>query len=236
MNFDKILEYQKTDQELLNLESEVAKSNERAQFAQAKSNVAYATEQISKLSQEAQDLLADYNKMNTKIDQLKAKLDEFDGIIEGVADMSEADYYIKAVEQIAEEITNLEKSCSASSHKIDELNSNYKKTWEQGTKASEIMKIKKAEYDNVVNTRRPVVAEINAKLESIKADTPIELIEMYLALRQAKVTPAFVEYDPNVGSCGRCFMELPNDTKAKLRKSGDYVECPHCRRILYIPN
>jgi len=29
-------------------------------------------------------------------------------------------------------------------------------------------------------------------------------------------------------------MDLPNDTKSKLRNVGDYAECPNCRRILYV--
>lgn len=56
----------------------------------------------------------------------------------------------------------------------------------------------------------------------------------YLALRTAKKMPAFVAYDKTKGVCGRCFMDLPNDTKSKLRNVGDYAECPNCRRILYV--
>ena len=36
------------------------------------------------------------------------------------------------------------------------------------------------------------------------------------------------------GTRGRCFMDVPNDTKSKLRNVGDYAECPNCRRILYV--
>ena len=78
MKFDKILEYQKIDQELMSLESEVAKSEERQKLAVAKSRLEGATEMIGKLKAEASDLLAGYGAMKDKIDALKDELDEFD--------------------------------------------------------------------------------------------------------------------------------------------------------------
>ena len=63
MKFDKILQYQKIDQELMNLESEVAKSDERQKFAVAKSHLESATEMIGKLKSEAGELLAGYAAM-----------------------------------------------------------------------------------------------------------------------------------------------------------------------------
>jgi len=51
-------------------------------------------------------------KLQDKINALKTKLDEFDGIIEGVEDVNEADYYLKQIEQIASEIVALEKEAN----------------------------------------------------------------------------------------------------------------------------
>ena len=80
----KILQYQKIDQELMALENEVAKSDERQKLAVAKSRLESATEMIGKLKAEASDLLAGYAAMKGKIDALKEELDEFDGILEDV--------------------------------------------------------------------------------------------------------------------------------------------------------
>lgn len=105
MKFDKILQYQKIDQELMNLESEVAKSDERQKFAVAKSHLEGATEMIGKLKSEAGELLAGYTAMKEKIDALKDELDEFDGILDDVQDANEADHYLKMVASIAEKST-----------------------------------------------------------------------------------------------------------------------------------
>lgn len=92
----------------------------------------------------------------------------------------------------------------------------------------------KADYDNLVRKLQPRVVEIKSQLNALKAEIPENIMNAYLALRTAKKMPAFVAYDKTKGVCGRCFMDVPNDTKSKLRNVGDYAECPNCRRILYV--
>ena len=117
MKLDKILEYQKVDQELMALESEVAKSEQRQKLATAIAKRNTATETVVKLRQEASDLLASYSAIREKIEALKEELDDFDGIIEDVQDATEAEYYIKNVSAIADKISALEKEASGASSK-----------------------------------------------------------------------------------------------------------------------
>lgn len=235
MKLDKILEYQKVDQELMALESEVAKSEQRQKLATAIAKRNTATETVVKLRQEASDLLASYSAIREKIEALKEELDDFDGIIEDVQDATEAEYYIKNVSAIADKISALEKEASGSSSKIDQINDNYKKTWDLGVKANDAYKSAKAEYDLLMKDLQPKVVEIQKKLAELKGEISPKMMEAYLSLRNAKKMPAVVEYDKNAAICGRCRMEVPNDTKAKLRNAGDFAECPNCRRILYVP-
>lgn len=235
MNFDKILEYQKYDQELISLENEVAKSDERQKFVSAKARLESASDTIGKLKNEASELLSGYTSMKDKIEALKSELDEFDGILEDVQDATEADHYLKLVAGIADKINALEKEANAAASKIDQVNDGYKKTWEAGVKATEAYKSAKAEYDAHVKQFQPRVLEIKAKLNALKGDIPENIMNAYLSLRAAKKMPAFVAYNRETGVCGRCFMDVPNDTKSKLRNEGDFAECPNCRRILFVP-
>lgn len=235
MKFDKILEYQKIDQEILALEAEVAKSDERTKFVKAKSKLDSATEDLRKLNQDANDVLNEYSAMVEKITALKAELDGFNGILDDMQDAKEADYYLKNVSAIQDKIIALEKDANASAQKIDQINGEFKKTWEQGVKATDNYKTAKAEYEAVVSARQPKANEINKQLKALKEEIPQGIMNAYVALRSAKKMPAFVAYDIKAGACGRCFMELPNDAKSKLRNPGDYIECPNCRRVLFIP-
>lgn len=235
MKFDTILEYQNIDRELLALESEFAKSKERAAYVAAKAKLESATDTVGKLSHEAGELLANYNKLSARAEELKARLDEFDGILEGVADVNEADYYIRQIGAISDEIAALEKDALRDGERIDSIGAEYKKTWELGKKASEAYKEALAAYNASAAAVQPKVKELQTRLAALKSKVPAEFMDAYMSLRAAKKTPAFVAYKPESGTCGRCFMEVSGATRSKLKNPGDYAECPNCRRILYIP-
>lgn len=235
MKFDTILEYQRVDQELIALETEATSSKELVALLGAKKNLDTATSTVGKLSAEAGEIIANYARLQEKINALKTKLDEFDGIIEGVEDASEADYYLKQVEAIASEIVALEKETSKEANRIDGVNNDYKKTWEAGTKASEVFKQAKTAYDKFMAELQPKANAVKAQLNALQKEVPEELFNRYKALRDPKRMPVFVEYDASKKICGRCRMEMSNDIVEKLRQSGDYAECPNCRRINYIP-
>ena len=235
MKFDTILEHQKIDGELIKLEAEVSKGKERSALVAAKAKLEAATETVGKLSQEAADLLAGYNKLSARAAELKSRLDEFDGILDGVADANEADYYIRQIESIEDEIASLEKDAAKDSDRIDAVTAEYERTWKQGIKASEAYKVALAAYNAATSEVKPRVTELQKKLAELRGKIPAEFMEAYLSLRAAKKTPAFVVYDPKSGTCGRCFMEVSGATRSKLKNPGDYAECPNCRRILYIP-
>ena len=235
MKFDTILEYQRVDQELIALETEATSSKELVALLGAKKNLDTATATVGKLQNEAGEIIANHAKLQDKINALKTKLDEFDGIIEGVEDVNEADYYLKQIEQIASEIVALEKEANKEMSRVDSVSGEYKKTWEAGTKASEAFKQAKLVYDKFMADLTPKANEVKAKLDELRKAIPDELFNRYKALHDPKKMPVFVEYDASKKMCGRCRMEMSNDIVEKLRQSGDYAECPNCRRINYIP-
>ena len=235
MKFDTVLEYQKIDHDLLEIESEVAKSKERAAFIGAKSKLEAATAAVGKLSHEAGELLQGYAKLSARADARSARLYEFDGMLDDMQDVSEADYYLKQIAAISDEIASLEKDAARDSERIDAIGAEYKKTWEAGKKASDAYKEATAAFNAYAAKMQPRVAELKAALKELEGKVPEEFMAAYKSLRAAKKTPAFVAYKPESGTCGRCFMEVSGATRSKLKNPGDYAECPNCRRILYIP-
>ncbi len=235
MKFDTILEYQNIDRELIAIENDVAKSKERAAFVGAKSKLEAATAAVGRLSHEATELLAGYAKLSARADALKARLDEFDGLLDDIADMNEADYYLRQIDSVNDEIAALEKEVARDSERIDAIGAEYKKTWEAGRKASDAYKEATAAFNAFAAKVQPRMAELKAGLKELEGSVPPEFMSAYKSLRAAKKTPAFVAYKPESGTCGRCFMEVSGATKSKLKNPGDYAECPNCRRILYIP-
>ena len=211
MKFDTILEYQRVDLELIALETEATSSKERAALLAAKKNLDTATSTVGKLSAEAGEIIANYGKIQDKMNDLKTKLDEFTGLLEDLDDVKEAEYYLKEVDAIVSEIIALEKEANKEMNRIDGVNNDYKKTWEAGTKASEVFRQAKAVYDKFMSDLQPKANEIKAKLDALVKEIPEDLMNRYKALRDPKKMPVFVEYDASKKICGRCRMDMPND-------------------------
>ena len=91
MKFDKILQYQKIDQEANALRAEMSKSKEWQKYQDAQNKLEAATSNIGKLTAEANELLKGYESMKSKMDSLRDELAEFDGILEDVQDVNEAE-------------------------------------------------------------------------------------------------------------------------------------------------
>ena len=234
MKFEAILEYQRVDQELIALETEATQSKELVAFFSAKKTLESATSAMGKINGEVSEILANQAKLQEKQQALKTKLAEFDGIIENVEDLAEAEYYLKQVDALITEITALEKELSKEASRIDGVDKEFKSTWDAGTKASENYKQANLAYKQYMEGMQPKVKEIKDRLDALKKEIPDDLFNHYKALRDPKKMPVFVEYDASKKICGRCRMEMSNDIVEKLRQSGDYAECPNCRRINYI--
>lgn len=240
MNFDKMLEYQKMDQELLSLENALKRSDEAKRYMQAVTRRNEAGNSYNKLNAEAGELLNAYAPLKSKLEALKDEIDDFDGILDDVQDIAEAEHYLKIVGNIADQLATLEKEASRLANRIEEVSRMAKKFWEQGVAAQKEVRIFKAEYDKKLAELQPRADEIKAALNSLIKEIDPSFMKAYMFLREAKKLPAFVEYsanpkNPMYGYCPRCTMALPNDAKSKLKNPGDYAECPDCRRILFIP-
>lgn len=235
MKFDKrILDYQRIDQDLIALENAVTKSKERQALVSAKAKLDEATGQISKLSGDANEIFAQCAELTENLKALKAKLAEFDGIVDGIEDVSEAEYYLKQIDGIIADMTALEKEIAKNAQRSEVVNQEFAKTWSAGTRASEVLKQATKEYNDFVAKFQPEVQKIQKELAELKKEIPEEFLKLYINLRNMKKQPAFVEYDKDNAICGRCRMDVASDTREKLRESGDWAECPNCRRILYI--
>lgn len=234
MKFDKILQYQKIEQEALSLKAEMAKSEAWQRFQDAQSKLEAATASIGKLTNEANELLKNYEKMRSRIDAIKSELADFDGILEGVQDVTEADYYLKLISAISEKLTALEKEANGVASRIDQINSAYSKTWEQGVRATQACKNAKAEYGKYAAAFKDRFDEMQKQLIALAKEIPDDIMSEYNRLKRSQKLPIYVKFDAEHKVCGRCRTEVSNDVCAKLKTPGDYAECPNCRRILYV--
>lgn len=235
MKFDKILQFQKIDQEHSALKAEINKSDKSQRYLAAQARVEAATSSISTLTDEANDLVKSYDAMKSKMKALESELAEFDGILEDVDDISEAEYYLKLVSAISDKLGALEKEANGVASRIEQIKASYSKTWEQGIKASQASKLAKAEYNAFAAEYKGKFDELQQKLNALSKEIPEEELKEYITRRKSLKLPIYVEYDADNKICSRCRMEVPNDVRSRLKAAGDAAECPNCHRIMFVP-
>jgi len=69
--------------------------------------------------------------------------------------------------------------------------------------------------------------------EAIQRGLPRLLLEHYQSLFDAGRTPAVVAIER--GTCSGCHIRLPTMVESQTRRFPALHTCPHCRRLLYVP-
>ncbi|MDD4839405.1 MAG: C4-type zinc ribbon domain-containing protein [Clostridia bacterium] len=236
MKFDNILEYQRIDADLVTIEDAIKNSSERVRVYNYKLKLDEATEMVKRLQAESADVVAQYERIAQKANELVAKITELEGIIGKADDLNEVEYYTKMLSGLIDELSQIERDVNKDMSKADNISFEYKKTWEQGQKATTAYKNARIEYEKLKMERSIEAKPLADELSKLTKVIEPRMLEIYKGLRANKKLPAFVEYQPEDKRCGRCFMDIPSDTQGKLKKAGDYAECPNCHRALYIPD
>ncbi|MGN0818398.1 MAG: hypothetical protein ACI4L9_05445 [Candidatus Coproplasma sp.] len=120
-----LLKYQEADSKLLKIEQEVANSEERKKFVQARNFLTKASEKLDRLEGKAQELKALLEKLNEKYGEISETLKDFDNIdelVEGGADIS---FYKRNAQNIADKIKTLKGEVSSLTAAIKEAGEEY---------------------------------------------------------------------------------------------------------------
>ena len=100
-----LLEYQKVDSTLREIEVALSKSEERKKASAAKNFLEGANETLAKLDQRAEELVSKYNGAIKLYGQLAEEVKEYDGIAD--MDVDQLSYVKKKAQSLTEEINNL---------------------------------------------------------------------------------------------------------------------------------
>lgn len=234
MKFDKILEYQKVDMEMTAIEQSFFKNDVYKNFTNNQNKLKAAAAKMEKITQEAWELSQSASKYKEKTKNISKQLDELLSVVDEIEDLAEAEHYIKLINTLSDSLAALEKDAEKDKAQGAKINAEWNEILKIGQDLTKTVKQIKPEYDKIYEEVRKQREEVEARLKAIAKDVENEFIEKYIALKKDRKTRAFVKFDPEVRMCCGCNMELSGDTLAKLKKQGDWTECPNCGRILFI--
>lgn len=230
MDIQKILDYQKQDFEIIKLERQLDNNEDKNIYQNMVSVVKNAQNRSNTLDIEASEILSEYAKLektyNENLKSCGAVLNQkFDKI---------SDDDLNNVSSVAEDIINnisiLEKKLMVLAEKVNAVLSEFEATKKKYNDAKQKYTNHKQAYEKAVSELTPQIEEKTKEIKKLEKDLDQTLLAKYKQRRQDKIYPVFVPLADK--SCGGCMMEIPSASLQKLKNDG-FLECEHCRRIIY---
>ncbi len=226
---NELLEYQKVDGELRNIERELAASEERKKFIQAKKFMEAARDRLDAQEKHAQELRALREDLVKRVDEVTkaiAEYDDLDEMLEGGADIA---FYKKNAQSLLDTLKSVKNELNRLMMEVAAASEEYKKLKEQTIAMQKQYKEYNEKYKEIKNSRAEEVQKINAKLAQLQKKIDPVILDRYNQKRKEKIFPVVV---PLSGDFCMCGFEFPKLHISELA-GGNMVECENCRRFIY---
>jgi predicted nucleic acid-binding Zn-ribbon protein len=200
-------------------------ATELAAFTEAEEGFREAERTLADLEAARRDREAQLEDQGQHMQRLKGRLKE-------ITNTREYQAYIQEMDGVQRTIGKLEEETLA-------ILADIETTTEQVAE-------RKKEYDahrQVYETERAKVDEALGHLEK-----DVETLKAQRTERAGRVDPTlFKRYERiaagmrrpvvaiNAGACGGCHMNIPPQLVSEVKRAGRVHECPHCHRLLYVP-
>ena len=224
-----LLEYQSVDGELRKIEQEVAASEERKKYIQAKKFMETAGEKLEAQDKRARDLKVLFEKLTEEFEEINKTIGEYADLDEMVESGGDIAFYKKSVQSLVDRLRAMKGELTKLASDIETASEEYKKMKKQTILMQKQYKEYNEKFKEVKNSRAAEVKEINARLEALGAKIPPEILEKYKQKRHENVFPVLV---PLSGGMCMCGMDFSLAQQERLQ-GGNVIECEHCRRFVY---
>lgn len=226
---NELLEYQKVDGELRRIEQEIAASEERKRYAQAKKFMESARERLEAQDKRAAELKALRDDLERRLDDMTRQIAEYADLEEMVEGGGDVSFYKKNAQSLLERLRTLKAEFGKVVSDITAAVEEYKKFKEQTIAMQKQYKEYGEKFKEVKKARADEVAAITEKLGALSAKIPAEILEKYKVKRKERIFPVLVPLTHGRCVCG---MDLSLAQQGKLA-GGNVIECEHCRRFIY---
>ncbi len=226
-----LLEYQKADAKLREIEKKISGSEERKKMVSAKKYLEGVEENVNKLDDRAGELLAVYESVTQEQLKLKEKEAEICESLNQATDEKEIGFLVKKVEELISQIKALGSKANKISGEIQAVMKEYSQI-KATTKAAQAQYNDNAKlYAELKSSVQGDKEAIEKELLGLKKKVDPALMDRYLKKRENKIYPVIYAVRGNM--CGACNMELPMAEINKLKK-GEVVDCEQCGRLIYL--
>ena len=224
-----LLEYQKVDARLREIEQSISSSDVRRKFVQAKKFMESAREKFEAQDKRAQDLKNLRDDLARRSEEIGRQIAEYADLDEMVDEGGDVSFYKKNAQTLLDRLRALKGELQKLTADILATAEEYERFKKQGVQMQKQYKEYKEKYDALKAEHAEEVKEINAKLAAIAGKLPHETLKKYQQKRKERIFPIIV---PLSGDRCVCGMDFPLAQQGKLA-GGNVVECENCHRFVY---
>ena len=227
---DKILEYQKRDFEIIKLERQLENNEDKKIYQNMIGIVKDAQKKSTSLDKEANSLLQEYKSLqNAYNDNLKScgvilnkNLDKIN--------IDDLDSVSNVAGNLINNMNILEKKLMFLAERVNAILTEFDSTKKKYNEAKQKYTSHKTAYEKIAEEISPQIEKLTKEIKGLESSIDTNYLSKYKQRRSDKIFPVFV---PMVDkACGGCRMEIPSASLSLLKSQG-YLECEHCRRIIY---
>ena len=232
---EKILEYQRIEGELINIDKKINQSNSMKAIAQFNDSSNTAKNEMKELDKKAGELVNAFHKLE---DIMQKNINNIRNLEKQKVEASDKEQMKKLYENIKTVNDNLniiEKRLSDINKNIDLVLKKFQKNKalianakDKKVKAQNDLEEYKKSFDEQKN-------KLQKELEKLQKEITPNVFELYQRVRKENIYPVFVKalQENNQTRCGKCKSIIPVARIDKLKNQG-YIECEECRRIILL--
>lgn len=224
-----LLEYQKVDAELREIEKELSVSEERKKYIQAKKFMESAAEKLEAQDKRAQELKALAQKLTAEFAEISKAISEYSELDEMVENGGDVSFYKKKVQALIDKLRVTKGELNKLLAEIEGACEEYKKMKKTTISMQKQYKEYAEKFKDLKNGRSAEVEAITARLEKIGANIPKDILAKYKMKRKERIFPVVA---PLTGGRCICGMDFAIAQQGAL-SGGGIIECEHCHRFIY---
>ena len=231
MNIEKILNYQKVDEELFKVEQKLLNSTFRKKANELSAIAKKAQVRSTELESEAEKLIAEIEDIKSKYNLNKSKSDELLATDIESLKIEELEKLSALKGKVAQNLNILEKMLQKSAESVNRILSEFNKAKKTFDEARTQYALCKQKIDEETKTLEPQKEKLKKQLQNMEKEVDADIMAEYKKKRNDNIFPVIVPLEGN-NFCGRCRMELPKVAISHIKEKGVIV-CEHCKRFIY---
>ncbi len=225
-----MVEYQKIDTKLFQLEKALAGSQNKKQCEILLNKSKESQNKSASLEKQAETIAREIDQLKKIADLNRAKIYE---LSKNSAEKMSAEQIEKAMElkeKLSQNLALLDKKVTRLAENVSFILTEFNKAGQFFNACKQKYQQHKKDFDQEVENAQPQINAIKKELSNLEKNVDKELIELYKKKRNDKIFPILVAL--NNKSCGGCHMEIPASQISKIEEKGTLI-CENCRRIIY---